>query len=153
MTNLLALHTHKVSCWYNNMVSLLSYGCWIWTRRRRRTILPIIAQYIYDGEDLSHPYVKSTTVLCDMFTTTTRLHFVSIFQYFSTSIYYLMFAWVWGSSFVLFRSYGSEYKNKYAACTLHSTEKIFTEPCKFPSPGCQLHLAIYALESTSCLHS
>ena len=28
-------------------------------------ILPIIAQYLYDGEDLGHPYIKSTTVLCD----------------------------------------------------------------------------------------
>ena len=23
------------------------------------------AQYIYDGEDLGHPYIQSTTVLCD----------------------------------------------------------------------------------------
>ena len=30
-------------------------------------ILPIIAQYIYDGEDLGHPYIQSTTVLCDIF--------------------------------------------------------------------------------------
>ena len=28
-------------------------------------ILPIIAQCIYDGEDLGHPYIQSTTVLCD----------------------------------------------------------------------------------------
>ena len=27
----------------------------------------IIAQYIYDGEDLGHPYIQSTTVLCDYF--------------------------------------------------------------------------------------
>ena len=25
----------------------------------------LIAQYIYDGEDLGHPYIQSTTVLCD----------------------------------------------------------------------------------------
>ena len=24
-----------------------------------------IAQYIYDGEELGHPYIQSTTVLCD----------------------------------------------------------------------------------------
>ena len=34
-------------------------------RRRRRKILHIIAQYIYDGEDLGHPYIQSTAVLCD----------------------------------------------------------------------------------------
>ena len=34
-------------------------------RRRKSRILPIIAQYIYDGEDLGHPYIQSTTVLCD----------------------------------------------------------------------------------------
>ena len=28
--------------------------------------MPIIAQYIYDGEDLGHPYIQSTTVLCDI---------------------------------------------------------------------------------------
>ena len=25
--------------------------------------MPIIAQYIYDGDDLGHPYIQSTTVL------------------------------------------------------------------------------------------
>ena len=29
--------------------------------------LPIIAQYIYDGENLGHLYIQSTTVLCDIF--------------------------------------------------------------------------------------
>ena len=24
-----------------------------------------LAQYIYDGEDLGHPYIQRTTVLCD----------------------------------------------------------------------------------------
>ena len=27
--------------------------------------MPVIAKYIYDGEDLGHPYIQSTTVLCD----------------------------------------------------------------------------------------
>ena len=34
-------------------------------KKKKIKNLPIIAQYIYDGEDLGHPYIQSTTVLCD----------------------------------------------------------------------------------------
>ena len=39
------------------MASLLGYECWIW--RRRRTILPIIAPYMYDGGHGAHVYTLS----------------------------------------------------------------------------------------------
>ena len=33
----------------------------------------IIAQYIYNGEGLGHPYVQNTTVLCDILSSKTSL--------------------------------------------------------------------------------
>ena len=70
------------------MASFLSYGCRIWTRRRRRRkrrLLPIIAQYIYDGEDLGHPYIQSTTVLCDNTHVHTNTHSTHIFRWLATT--------------------------------------------------------------------
>ena len=69
------------------MASFVSYGCRIWTRRRRRKwrLLPIIAQYIYDGEDLGHPYIQSTTVLCDNTHVHTNTHSTHIFRWLATT--------------------------------------------------------------------
>ena len=48
---------------------MLIYGfffeLWVLNLKEEENKMPIIAQYIYDGEDLGHPYIQSTTVLCD----------------------------------------------------------------------------------------